>query len=439
MKKLFGRIFGSQPPVDQPVIRFGRFTDSYRSAEREQAFDAALTDFNRENYLAAFVSFFTYLNDESEQNVKVWEEKNELRFELAQGSKLVTGYANHNKFYAAAKVAKVREPKPSFMRRLLEANFDLKHARFALTPENEIAILFDTFTVDASPYKLYSALKELATHADKHDDILVEEFSSLEVTDFHIRRELPESEKATKYHFIIQKIGEALREIEQGELDYEQYPIAMTYLLLDLCYKLDYLTKPEGFLMESLERIHRLAFEQDQLGAVQKNLLLMKEFQKLLDRPREKYFAEMYEVSATFGITGPIEHASVVQVIDQELPNMQWYVENGHLAPALAIPGFIVGRLLFNFAVPPPDRDLLHLYYQIMEPSFFGELGYSTYYLKNLLDEKSVRQAIKRITDKHAGRYPSFNPNIRLLDFRSLAAFAHSYLEMVKQAMGQPV
>ncbi|MBI5914395.1 MAG: hypothetical protein HY842_03395 [Bacteroidetes bacterium] len=429
---LFGRLFGTNDLPQQPAIRFGRFTDNYRTAVQEEAFDAAVRDFHKGKYLAAYVSFFNYLLDEEEQNVQVWEEKSELRFEFFQGSKKITGFANEKKLFAQAKIARVRTLQSSFMRRLLDGNFELKYSRYALTPANEIAIVFDTYTTDGSPYKLYAALKELAAHADKHDDLLLDEFESLDVADFHVRRELPDWEKEVKHGYIQHEIEAVFQEIDSGKINPDQYPVAITYLLLLLCYKLDYLTKPEGYLMEALERIHRLAFAQDGKNAAQKNGLLRKEFQKILERPKEKLFKEMYEVSTTFGITGPIDHSKLAILIDQELPNMKWYHEHGHEKIALAIPGFIVGRSLFNFALPKPDKDFFHLLTQIMEDGYFRELGFNSFFENGVFDEKGIRQAIRQIVDGHKHSYPRLEPDVKKLVFQSMPAFAESYLWMVR-------
>lgn len=428
----FERIFGNNKPAAEPEIRFGRYTDSYRSREQEEAFDTAVRAFEQGKYQDAYLAFFNYLLDDEEQNVKVWQEEDGLRFELFQGSKKVTGLAGDKKLFASARVAKARALSSSFMRRLLEENFELKYSRFTLSPGNEINILFDTFTTDGSPYKLYSALKELAVHADKHDDLLIDEFEVLEVSDLHVRREFPEAEKEIKYNFIIREIEAVFREIDNGKLNADQYPVAMTFLLLHLCYKLDYLTKPEGYMMETLERIHRLAFAQDGKNAAQKNLLLRKEFQKLLERPKEKFFKEMYEVSTTFGITSPIDHQKVAIIIDQELPNMKWYKDHGHDKIALAIPGFIIGKTMFNFAVPRPCKDLFHLLMQIMEEGFFRELGFQTFSEQGVLDEKAIRKAIRQIVDRHKISHANVNPNLKKLVFNSLPAFAESYLWMVR-------
>jgi hypothetical protein len=247
----------------------------------------------------------------------------------------------------------------------------LKYSRFTLTPDNEIAIIFDSYTLDGSPLKLYTALRELAIHADKHDDKMVEEFEGLEAVEIYKRRELPEAEKETKYNYIIEQIKAAFREMDEGKLNADRYPVAHTYLLLCLGYKLDYLTKPEGFMMETLENVHRLAFAQDGKNVPQKNLVLRKEFQKLIDRPKEKFYQELYEVRSTFGITTPVDHNQLVQLIEQELPNMKWYMEQGYDKIALSVPGFIVGQSLFNYTLPEPDKALFHLYFQILEPEFF--------------------------------------------------------------------
>ena len=140
--------------------------------------------------------------------------------------------------------------------------------------------------MDGSPYKLYFALKELATKADKQDDLLVEEFESLTFTEISHLKGIPEPEKEAKYQFIQSKIKEVFDELKSGVWDEKEYPGAVAYLFLNLTYKLDYLTKPEGFMMESLERIHRLYFSNNQPNTDDKNAILKWEFNNLLQRSK---------------------------------------------------------------------------------------------------------------------------------------------------------
>jgi hypothetical protein len=430
LEKIFGRKADDASAV--PEIRFGRYADNYRTLSSSDVLMETIRQFEKGEYLEAYKTFLQTLYDENEDNIRIWDEKGGLRFEFFQGSKKISGYANLLRFYAESKIAKVSALQSSFMRRLLEMNYELKYSRFTLTDENEIAIIFDSNTLDGSPLKLYTALRELAVNADKNDDIMIDEFEGLEPVETFIRRELPEAEKEVKYNYIIEQINAVFEEIEGGKLSSDRYPVAYTYLLLNLCYKLDYLTKPEGFMMETLETVHRLAFAQDGKNIPQKNLILRKELNKLLNRPKEKFFQEMYEVRSTFGITTPVDHAQLVQLIEQELPNMKWYMEQGHETIAMSIPGFIVGQSLFNYTLPEPDKAFFHLFFRITEPWYFASLGFRSFLNENGFDEKAIKNEIRSLQEKFIADFPNFNPNHKMLVFRSRPAFAESWLQMVK-------
>lgn len=433
---LFDRLFGATEPKEpQPDIRFGRYSDSYKEADNYQAWDQALEQFESENYLESYQAFFRYLRDDKEDNVKWWPDGNGVKFELYQGSKLISGYADDKKLMAESKIAHSAELNVNFMRQLIERNFDLNYSRFALDDDNNLTILFDTYTLDGSPYKLYYALKEVATNADKQDDLLLEEFKVLEPIGSSHLLELPEAEKEVKYNYIQAETQKVLDEIASGKLNADQYPGGIAYLLLDLTYRLDYLTKPEGYTMEVLERIHRSYFAKDDKSTAQKNQLLCKEFNKLLERPKDDFFKEMYRVTATFGITTPINHDRVVAVIDGELHNMDWYKDNGHGNVALAVPGYIVGFCLFNYAIPKPDRDLFHLYFQIVESDYFKKLGFSIDFYdseKQSFNRRAIRRAIDLIVDENRAKYSKLSPSLSLLRYDSMPEFAKSYLTMVR-------
>jgi len=276
----------------------------------------------------------------------------------------------------------------------------------------------------------------MATKADKMDDLLIEEFEILHHTDDSLIKEITVSEKEVKYEFIKRNISEVIQEIDTGSIKQEKYPGAIAYLLLNLGYKIDYLVIPEGYLMETLERIHRLYFSKDGKNNLQKNIVLYKEFKSLLARPKESYFKEMYRVTNTFGITKPASHDRVISFIDGELHHMDWYRENGHEAIAKAIPGYIVGYCLFQFAVPKPIRALFHLYYQVTEAAYFKDLGFQYKFVdeNNELNKRTIKKAIRRITENNKIQFPRFNPDTSDLDYSSLLAFAKSFLLMIRNA-----
>ena len=170
----FDRLFGTVTEnVPQPNIRFGRYSDSYKSKEQYTAWDESLDLFEQQSYLASFLSFFKYLRDVKENNVSFSEEKGVINFELIQGSQKIVGVADRKKVKAEAKIAITEDLNIGFMRRLMEENFKMRYSSFALDSDNDITIVFDTSILDASPYKLYYALKEVATKADKLDLSLI--------------------------------------------------------------------------------------------------------------------------------------------------------------------------------------------------------------------------------------------------------------------------
>ena len=434
--KILDRLFGqAENEQDEPQIPFGRYTDSYKTSEQYNAWDQALEAFEKGEYIQSYLSFFKYLCDPEVKNVNFEHKNGNIEFEIIQGSKKVIGQANARKFKAEAKVAYADSLNIGYMRRLMEQNYDLKYSRYALDDENDITILFDTYTLDGSPYKLYYALKEVATNADKLDDLLLDEFSMLRPTEATHLKEIPDSEKEIKYQYILREANAIFDEIDNGKLDHLKYPGGIAYLLLNLFYKLDYLTRPEGYMMEALERSNRLYFAKDGKNDAQKNQTLRKELEKLVTRPKEQFFKELYQVLSTFGITSPVNHDKVVSFIDGELHYMDWYKEHGHDEVALSIPGYIVGFCLFNYAVPKPDRDYMHLYFRIVESDYFKQLGFGeTYFDKSSrkFDRKAIKKAIRRVVEANQSRYPNLNPQIAKLNYDSLSDFAKSYLLMIR-------
>ncbi len=433
---LFDKIFGKNIETEQqPDIQFGRYTDSYKSAEQYDAWDIALEKFEEKDYLESYSNFFNYLNDKKENNV-IWSRQNgSIKFEIFQGSKIIIGEANNKEFRAAAKVVKTESLNIGFMRRLVETNFDLKYSKFALDNDNNIVIVFSTSSLDSSPYKLYFALKELATNADKQDDLLLDEFDSLKaLSNTHIK-EISATEKEAKFQFIHEKIESVLKEIDSGKLSPDKYPGATAYLLLDLCFRLDFLISSEGYMTDLLERMQRKYFENDGKATAQKNLAMKKEFSKLLERPKEDYFKEMYQVKATFGITSPVNLDKIVSFINGELGNMDWYHENNHEKVALAIPGYITGYCLFNYAVPKPIRELFLLYFQISETEYFKKLGFTNSYWKDpkTLDSKAIKRAFEHIQNANKEIYAKFKINESAIDFASFPVFSKTLLQQFQE------
>ena len=430
------RLFGIQN-TSQPDIPFGRYSDAYKLEEHQQYFDRSLEAFEQGDPLAAYHSFFSFLKDEDakEPNI-IWEESNgEIRFELWQGSQRVTGFANAQKLKAESRVARANDLNVGFMRRLMEANFNLKFSRFALDAENNLCIVFDTLTSDGSPLKILHALRELAIHADKQDDLLLGEFAqALSPADDRNLTDIPEDEKEIKYAYICRSIEAAFAEIAKGKPDPNTYPGTYAYLLLALAFRLDYLIKPEGFMMDLLEKVYAAYFTKNNLTPQVKVQQMQRVLQTLLERPKAEFFKEMYRTRSTFGANPAVPHGTLASFIEGEIANMEWPMLQGHDTLAFAVPQYIVGFTLFHQAPPKPDREFLHLFFQITEARFFRELGFFIPFLDadGRLQKAEILKEIKRIADRNRDQFARLRPDTSRLDFASMTLLAKSYLLMVK-------
>ena len=115
---------------------------------------------------------------------------------------------------------------------------------------------------------------------------------------------------------------------------------------------------------------------------------------------------------------------------------MNWYDEHQFTSVALAIPGYIVGYSLFNYALPKPDKALLDLYFHIMEPAYFKSLGFNELYYdqrSRAFIQKTIKNKIKEIADENKKRYPKLEPQVDSIQFETKTAFAKSYLLMIKK------
>jgi len=431
---LFDRLFrgGSHRKKAEPKIQFGRYTDSYKTAEQQLAWEMALEQFERESYDDSYKNLFSYLSDEALNNVAYSSSSGVVNFEILQGSKKIIGRIDSKLVRIEAKVVKADELKVAFMRRLLDANYGLRYSRYAVDDDGDISIVSDSFRQDASPYKIFYAMREVALAADKQDDILIDEFDILHTVNSGHVRPLPDHEKNVKSTFVHQWINECLEIIDKGRLDAAVFPAAVTYRLLHLVYKLDYLISSEGFITETLERIHRKYFAQDQKSVSGKNLAIRKELELLLARDHDKLSREMYQVTSTFGITNPISHDKIREVIDNELHAADWYLSNSHPDVAVGICGYIIGYLLFNFAVPIPAREYFHLFYEITESEYFKSLGFQQGLVRDgVLQKSEIITRIKDIRKANKNTYGLLDPRVNHLNFESMGLFAKSYLQVI--------
>jgi len=417
-----------------PGISFGRFSDAYKSPEQLAFWDQSLQDYEKGDYTGSIRSLVRYLTNPAQANLMIRMDGPQLEFSLYQGSKQIDCTITQHLFRAECKIAHCKELNVGFLRKAVEYNYDLNYARFALDAQNNLCMVFDSLLSESSPYKLYYGLKELAVQSDKEDDLMLHEFEYLEPLGNQHVKKLEETLIHTKMEFVREKLSSLHATDLLGSLNPKRYQGALTYAYLSVFYSIDYLVKPEGPLMDKLGKIHLQYFSlaperlEDKISVLQNGL---KELEAMSDADLYK---EMYEVVSTFGITSPANHSVVAQFIESELQTYKWYEENKHDKVCLAICNYIAGYCMYNFALPGPDHDLMHLYFEIVEQDYFQKLGFNVNYFskdRTKLSKSRINQRIEEILSLHKKNFPDL-PTASSIEDEELTSVLKSLLWFIK-------
>jgi hypothetical protein len=423
LDKLFGK---AKKKESEPELQFGRYSDNNKAVAKVNRWTDADNAFKDKKYPDSLDAFFDYLRDDGAQNVVYERNGAEGRFQFYQGSRIIRGNFNQEILEAEVTLAKMPQPSVPVMRRLLEMNFNLYYSRFSLDNER-LCMRFDSDTETASPGKLYYGLKELATKADKQDDLLVNDFSTLEITDNDHIIAIPESEKEVKYNFMQQWIQQML-DASSG-LDADKFSGGIAYMLLALVYRVDYLVSPEGKLLNDLEKISAIYFKKDERPVAEKNRDMIEAFRKLKTVSREEIFQQLFRSRYTFAITSPQVYKTIADSIHGANYNLGWYRDNNYPQIATQIAEYGIAYCQYSYSLPKPITDLYHLFMMINYPDFFTALGYRALYdvKTKTFEKEDILSRIKAIQDAWKEKYPNMEVKTQNLRFDNMVNFDLSY------------
>jgi hypothetical protein len=430
LDKLFGWI---KKKDEDPPISFGRYSDNNKSAQKVERWAEADNFFKEKEYAKSMDAFFDYLCDEEQDNVRVERKDGEISFVFYQGSKVARGEISHGQVRAEIAVARMPEPSIPVMRRLLEMNFNLYYSRFSMK-DDLICMQFNTPLSAATPNKMYYGLKELATKADKQDDLLLNEFGFLLPVDSGHVQELPQAEKEIKYAFLQEWIGSTLGYVET--LDAEKFSGGISYLLLTLVFRIDYLISPEGKILNELEKVASIYYSKDDKSYPERNPSMIAALKKIQEKSREEIFNQFFRSKYTFAIVVPHSLKSVSEAIETALQNMLWYRDNSYpeLANKVMEYGFAYSQ--YSYSLPRPLSELFRLFMQINYNKYFAALGFTQQYYndeKNAFNEDEITDRIGAIVDYWKHKYASLHFKTKKLKFDTLLNFNHSFLQEVSE------
>jgi hypothetical protein len=426
---MLGKLFGwsRKKEAANPDISFGRYSDNNKTVTKIARWTEAEKLFRENKKAESMDAFFDYLLDDAQQNVTHQRSAEGGTFELRQGSKIVRGAYNTEHLYAEVSLARMPKPTVPVMRRLLEMNFNLYYCRYALN-NDRLCMRFDTDLSTATPNKLYYGLRELATKADKQDDLLVQNFAQLEATDTGHIIPVPEEEKEIRYQFLQKWVKDTLEYI--SSLDADKLSGGISYLLLTLAYRLDYLLVPEGPLMNEIEAISDIYFKKDNKPVAEKNGAMIEAFHKLQSKTREQVFPFLFRTKNTFSIVTPQNYKTIVEAIKGAHQNLSWYRDNNYPFIASKIAEYGISYSQYSYSLPKPLSDLFRLFMNVNYNDYFKALGFAaTYYdaERKEINRDDVIEEIEDIINAWRAKYPRLQFNSEALRFDSLLNFNYSF------------
>lgn len=428
-EKLFSRSKKKEEETDaiqeEPAIRFGRYSDNNKSVAKVERWNEAENLFKEKKYTESILAFFDYLRDEDEDNVRLVKEETQYKFLLYQGSKIIRGYFNNEKLEAEVALAQMPQPSVPVMRRLLEMNFNLYYTRYALYQE-KIFMFFDSDIETANPSKLYYGLKELATKADKQDDLLVQDFTTLLPTDTDHIIVVPDEEKEVKFRFFKKWITETLELI--GTIDNDKYSGGVAYLLLALAYRIDYLVVPEGRLLTELEKVVEIYFRKDNRLVTEKNQEMMDCFQKMTTKDEVSFFPYLFRSRFTFSIVTPQNHKTIADAIYNANQNIAWYKEHKMPRVAAQISEYGFSYCQYSYSLPKPVSELFNLFMTINYADYFKALGIRVdYYNEGNYNPEKISATINAIVERWKEKYPELKFDTTKLKYENEVAFNQTF------------
>lgn len=426
---MFDKLFGGSKKTASanPLISFGRYSDNNKSIEKTNRWTDADNLYKEKKYYESIEAFFDYLRDDAASNAVLQRNGTAFNFEIYQGSKIVRGQGDENYLHAEVSLAKMPQPSVAVMRRLLEQNFSLYYSRYLLDGER-LCMRFDSDIETANPNKLYYALKELATKADKQDEQLVQDFSSLQPLDTGHIEQIPASELEIKFAFMQKWISEMLVYIQS--LDADKFSGGVSYLLLMLAFRIDYLISPEGSFRTALEKIPLLYFAKDEKPATEKNQAMIAGFQNMQVITKEDFFKNMYRTKSCFAIGVPQVYKTIADSINAANINMIWYRDNNYTFIGQQICEYGISFCHYTYSLPRPLSELFLLLMKVNYTDYFKALGFADELYeadKNKFDTKEIIEKVNSILLAWRKKYPMLDFKTQNLRFENLLNFNHSF------------
>jgi hypothetical protein len=413
------------PGSNSSGIQLGRYSDCNKTDAQLDHWDRSLALRKEGIHLDSFRELLDYIKDTALNNLSYSQNGNQIDFSFQQGSKIIYGRCSDTEASAECRIAAFTSPSVPVMRKLATLNYSLRYSWFAIH-ENAYAIRTRGLHADSSPTKFYWALREVAINADKQDDLIVEEFSTAQQVDTNQTKEVSEQIKEIKLRYLYKWIDETLEKI--ARLDAVKNNGIISYMLLTLNMKIDYLLAPEGILTDKLEKIQGLYNQKDK-DYIQKNSEMIAAFREVREMTADQIKKSFYNTNSTFSIVSPASYKQVADFVFNESKTRDYYTEQRNYEAIVTIYEYVATYLFFNYGLKTPVKQLANLFLHIFNNDYYAEVGYSEKYRDSdgKLNRNPILSALQNIVAQNQKIYPGFQFRSQNLDFSSDYRFAITF------------
>lgn len=435
----FTELFTKPTKSNNINITYGQQNHNKKSKAQKDAWERSVQLFEKKEYLKAYEEMFEYIkwydSDNKSENITIKKLNDKIEFEIAQGSILLKGYVTNKVLMVDVDMAVLKTLSSALLRKVLEKNVKYVYSKFYLTKDNHLKMKLNLDNSKMTASKVWHALKELATNADKEDDLLMNDFKSMYRSETDHIVHLSPDIKAIKIKYFRQWIEE-LNELT-NKLDYHEYSSVIGYAWLELLFRVDYLISPQGKLEDDIYQIlDNYYSDRDQKSMAEHNSIFRKKFNKLKDKDDKDIEESLFVKKITFLSTSKEDKESVQEFLEKDLSTTKWYEENSHKELAIKIYDYKILFSLYKFNMPMPMLNLMHLYIQVRHNDFFVDMGDNIKFVENTkLNKKLIEKEIKKIAKNYKHTKEEDDDSFAFISFRnsieydSMHSFASSFVK----------
>ena len=416
-------------------ISFGRGIYASINPDEEELFNESYQAFERKDILDAYEYFFksliNYSDDDSNENIIIEKNEDELKFQIFQGCARIDGVITKESLKAEVTLVKNSNSSVALKRYILDRNYQLTYANYFSDGEYiKLKLYLDNITL--SPQKIFFPLRELALNADFDKEHIESEFSDVELEETSHINAISEDELKIKYDYLQSTIEEL--DAKVLTLPTNDNAGMQAFLYLNILFKIDYLLVPRYKMYHKLSKKVQAYFGDEHTTIEAKNEELKKYVQKLKKLSFDEFSSSFYSAKYTFN---PIEKSSFEEMsnfISESLTKIKWYKNNRYPQIVPTIYSYIAFYALYNYGVNPVVRELLHILVQVQNSSFFTQLDCGSLYNeeKQTFSKRQIISSLQDIVANNQDKYKSLAIFSDDLNFSSMNEFNNSYYNMLK-------